>query len=171
MYDKYDTLVARRRMLPLEIAFAMSIHNAGQMLSCANLYLYKAFAPAQAYVGLSRVREIARTSPDSPWPPQTASTRMRLRPGAARLRARGGTANEATEARRTVADSAKTVPQPPPSPSTMAKKPQCHAPFNDPDDDGFEKELVRVLDAYEERGSGQPPFASPRATRFFAQRA
>ena len=56
-------LVATRKQLPLELAYAVSIHKAqGATLPRASMELERCFARGQAYVAISRVREISHCS-------------------------------------------------------------------------------------------------------------
>ena len=56
-------LVATRKQLPLVLAYATSIHKAqGSTLAKASMELGRCFAKGQAYVSLSRVREISDCS-------------------------------------------------------------------------------------------------------------
>ncbi|MBG11393.1 MAG: hypothetical protein CMD92_09575 [Gammaproteobacteria bacterium] len=58
-YKKSDEVVGTRTMYPLILAWAVSIHRAqGATLDCMVTDLSQCFAKGQAYVALSRVREI-----------------------------------------------------------------------------------------------------------------
>lgn len=59
-FEQDGKVVGTRTQLPLMLAFAVSVHRAqGATLDCMAVDLAKCFAPGQAYVALSRVRECA----------------------------------------------------------------------------------------------------------------
>jgi len=64
-YEKDGKVVGTRTYMPLMLAWAVSIHRAqGATLDSMYVDLSKCFAPGQAYVALSRVREAAHAQVD-----------------------------------------------------------------------------------------------------------
>ena len=58
-YEKDNKLVGTRKEMPLMLSWAVSIHRAqGATLDCMAVNLKKCFATGQAYVALSRVRQV-----------------------------------------------------------------------------------------------------------------
>ncbi len=64
--DEKDEVVGGRTYMPLELAWAVTIHRAqGSTLDSVYINLQNRFAPGQAYVALSRVREACHAQVDS----------------------------------------------------------------------------------------------------------
>ena len=58
-HDKTGEVLATRKVVPLVVAFAISIHKSqGSSLDSVHVDLSRCFACAQAYVGISRAREV-----------------------------------------------------------------------------------------------------------------